>query len=228
VAEQLTFDLPAKAALGRDDFFVVPSNALAVKALEKWRNWPGARMLLWGPVGAGKTHLAHVWAGETGAEIVAARDLDEAAAGHLGSKRFLVVEDAEQVAGDLARETALFHLYNLIQSKGGRLLMTAALPPSRWPTVLADLKSRMQAMPLAAIEAPDDALLAAMMIKLFADRQISVAPDMIPYLLERIERSTAAVLAVVEALDRTALTKKRAVNKRLAAEVLDKGRLGKA
>lgn len=226
--EQLTFDLPAKTALGRDDFFVVPSNTLAVKALEGWRNWPGARMMLWGPKGSGKTHLAHVWAADTGAAIVSAADIDEAAAGRLGLNRFLVVEDADAIAGDKARETALFHLYNLIQSKGGRLLMTAELPPSRWPVLLADLQSRMQAMPLAKLDAPDDALLAALMIKLFADRQIAIGPELIPYLLDRIERSPDAVTQVVEALDRAALTQKRAVNRRLAAEVLDKGGRGKA
>jgi len=223
MAEQLTFDLPSRAALGRDDFFVVPSNALAVKALEGWRNWPGARMLLWGPTGAGKTHLAHVWAADTGAEITEALALTEDLAGRLGALRFLVVENADQVVADTAKETALFHLYNMLQAKGGRLLVTSRQPPSRWGPGLPDLKSRMQAMPLAKLEAPDDALLAALLIKLFNDRQIAIGPKLIPYLLERIERSTAAVTAAVEALDRAALIQKRAVNRRLASEVLDKG-----
>lgn len=225
--EQLTFDLPSKAALGRDEFFVVPSNALAVKALEGWRNWPGARLFLWGPAGSGKTHLAHVWAAETGAEILAALDLRDDQVASTAAARFLVIENAHQIIGDLASETALFHLYNLMGAKGGRLLITANQPPSRWACVLPDLKSRLQAMPLAKLDAPDDALLAALLIKLFADRQIAIGPELIPYLLDRIDRSTDAVVRVVEALDRAALTQKRAVNRRLAAEVLDKATPGK-
>jgi len=228
VREQLTFELPAKPALGRDDFFVVPSNALAVEALEGWRNWPDGRMLLCGPTGAGKTHLAHVWAAQTGADIAVAAKLDAQKAGELGAKPFVVVENGDVAAGDIGAETALFHLYNLLGAAGGHLLITASTPPARWPVRLADLASRMQAMPLATLNPPDDALLAAMMVKLFNDRQIAIGPELVPYLLDRIDRSTRDVVEVVEALDRAALTQKRAVNRRLAAEVLDKRKSGKA
>jgi len=228
MAEQLIFDLPTKAALGRDAFFVVPSNSVAVQALERWHEWPNARMLLWGPKGAGKTHLAHVWAAEAGAGIVEAHTLGEQGVDHLAEAQALVVEDADRMIGDPAAETALFHLFNLMQAKGGFLLITAALPPARWEGGLEDLISRMQGMPLVKLETPDDALLAAMMIKLFADRQIAIGPELIPYLLDRIERSTEAVNQVVAALDLAALTQKRPVNRRLAAEVLDKRAQGKA
>ena len=221
MAEQLIFDLPTKAALGRDAYFVVPSNAVAVQALEQWQDWPNARMLLWGPKGAGKTHLAHVWATESGAVIVDALSLTDQTVEALAEAPALVVEDADRLVGNLATETALFHLYNLMQAKGGYLMITATLAPARWGAGLDDLISRMQAMPLVKLETPDDALLAAMMIKLFADIQIAIGPELIPYLLDRIERSTEAVNQVVAALDLAALTKKRPVNRRLAAEVLD-------
>ncbi len=219
---QLAFDLPSRVALGREDFFVSPSNAVAVAAVGGWRDWPGGRMLLLGAAGSGKTHLAHVWAAEAGGQIAAAGALAGLDPTALTADP-LVVEDAHRIAGDRAAETALFHLHNLAAAQGQPLLLTAASPARDWGLVLPDLLSRVQAFPLARLEPPDDALLSAVLIKLFADRQITVAPSLIPYLVSRMDRSFAAAHDLVAALDARSLAEGRPITRQLAAPLLDSG-----
>lgn len=204
----------------RDEFFVSPANALALAAVDDWRQWPGGKMLLVGPLGSGKTHLAQIWADQAGAHRVpglglATQDLPALAAGGA-----VAVEDAEAVAGQPEDEAALFHLHNLLAA-GGRLLLTAATPPRDWGLILPDLLSRMQAAPVTRLEAPDDALLQAVLVKLFTDRQIAVPANLIPYLAARMPRSIGAARAVVAALDAAALAAGRPVTRALAAQVLD-------
>ncbi len=220
MSTQLTFDLRSKPALGRAAFFVAPSNATAVQRLEEWPNWPQRNLVLTGPRGAGKTHLAHVWASESGARLCRGADLVRQPLADLAAHGRIVVDDAAAVAGHPAREAALFHLYNLAHDDGAHLLLTATLPPARWGIALADLASRLQTISLVALEAPDDALLSALLLKLFSDRQIAVGPQLIPYLVARIERSAAAAQDVVDRLDHAALSRHRPLTRRLAAEVL--------
>ncbi len=217
---QLSFDLPAITALGREDYFVSPANATAVALIEGWRNWPGRKLMLCGPAGAGKTHLTHVWAALSGARIVAARDLAGADIPDLASGN-LAIEDADQIGGTEGEE-ALFHLHNLILAQGHSLLMSAQRAPSFWPLTLPDLASRMQGTPTCMLRDPDDGLLAAVMMKLLADRQIMPAPGTIEYLTKRMPRSFQAAHRVVAALDRAALETGRPVGRALAAQVLDK------
>lgn len=217
---QLAFDLPALVALKRSDFFVSPVNALALAALDGWRDWPQGKMVLVGPAGAGKTHLAHIWAGETGAALLPATAVAGADLPALGARGALVVEDADRLAGRAAEE-ALFHLHNLLAAGGGALLLTATTPPRDWGLGLPDLASRMQATSVARLDGPDDALLSAVLIKLFADRQITVPPSLISYLVQRMDRSFAAARALVAGLDAHALAKGRPVTRQLAAELLD-------
>ena len=221
MAEQLTFALPAKPALGRADFLISPSNATAVAQIAGWRDWPLGKLALIGPPGSGKTHLAHVWAAETGARIIAAADLPDLDPGTLAEAGAIALDGADAPL-EAEGETALFHLHNLLAQSGGRLLLTAATPPARWPIALPDLASRMQATATAEIGPPDDALLAALLVKLFADRQVTVPPTLIPYLVTRMERSFAAARTLVAALDAAALAEGRAVSRALAARVLDK------
>ncbi len=221
MTRQLAFDLPGREALGRENFFVSPSNVLALAALDGWRDWPQARMLLLGPAGAGKTHLAHVWAAQSGARIVEAVELATLDQASLGEAAALVVEDTDRVAGDAARETALFHLHNQVAALGGSLLLTAARPVRDWGLSLPDLISRMQAMAVTRLAPPDDALLSAVLVKLFADRQISVAPALIPYLASRMDRSFAAARDLVARLDALALAQGRPVTRQLASTLLD-------
>ena len=217
MATQLGLDLPIRTARGRDDFLVAPSNAMAVAMIENWRNWTSAKMVLTGPQGAGKTHLTHVWADAAGAEIIAARDLATADVPAL-ARASVAVEDVPQIAGDAEGQTALFHLHNLVLADGHSLLLTGTGAVAHWGITLPDLDSRLRGTLEAAIDAPDDALLSAVLVKLLADRQL---PDLIPYLLARMDRSFAEANRIVDLLDRTSLARKRPVTRALAAVVLD-------
>lgn len=212
---QLAFDLPTPEAMTRAHFFAAPSNALALATVEAWQDWPGRKLLLVGPEGAGKSHLAHIWAAQTGAVIVAAPDLADTDIASL-SGRAVVVEDADRIEG---AETPLFHLHNLATTTGA-LLLTARTPPRDWGLTLPDLISRMQATPIAHLEGPDDALLSAVLVKLFADRQVAVPANLIPYLISRMPRSIGAARALVAALDARALAAGRPITRSLAAEIL--------
>lgn len=212
---QLAFDLPNAEAMTREHFFVAPSNALALATVEGWRDWPGQKLLIIGPEGAGKTHLAHIWAALTGAAILAAPALAATDIGSL-TGRAVVVEDADRIAG---AEAQLFHLHNLATTTGA-LLLTARTPPRDWGLALPDLKSRMQATPIAQLDGPDDALLSAVLVKLFADRQVAVPTNLIPYLVSRMPRSIGAARALVAALDARALAAGRPITRALAGDVL--------
>ena len=213
---QLAFDLPSAEAMTREHFFVAPSNALALAAVDGWQDWPGRKLMLIGPEGAGKTHLARIWAALTGAVILPAETLDGQDIASL-TGRAVVVEDADRLG---EAEAQLFHLHNLVTTTGA-LLLTARTPPRDWGMTLPDLKSRMQATPIAQLDGPDDALLSAVLVKLFADRQISVPANLIPYLISRMPRSIGAARALVATLDTRALAAGRPITRALAGEVLD-------
>jgi chromosomal replication initiation ATPase DnaA len=220
VIRQLAFDLPANEARTRADFLVAPSNALALEMLDGTANWPQARLILVGPEGSGKTHLAHVWATETGAnlvqaEVLAGSEIDRLASGPVA------LDNADRLAGDAAGEAALFHLLNFMGTKRP-LLMTARTPPRDWGIALPDLFSRLQAAPIATLAAPDDALLSAVLVKLFTDRQVAVAANLIPYLVSRMPRQISAAQDLVAALDARALAEGRPITRQLAGDVLDR------
>lgn len=220
-ARQLTFDLPLRPATGVEDFLVAPSNAEAVAWLDRWPEWPGPALVLWGPTGCGKSHLVQVWRGRSGAALVAGDglvDLDVGAC--VDANPAVAVDDADRVAGDPAAERALLHLHNAVAQAGGSLLLTAAAPPARWTTGLADLDSRLRAAPAAAIADPDDRLLAAVLVKQLADRQLEVGADLVDYLVARMERSFAAARALVARLDRLSLAERRRITRPLAARAL--------
>lgn len=219
MTRQLAFDLPVAETFRREDFFVSPTNAPALAAVEAWRAWPGGKMLIVGPRGSGKTHLAHLWAQETGATLVRAAALAEADIPSLTAGGPVAVEDAEAVAGSRAGEAAFFHLHNIV-TQGAALLVTAATPPRDWGLRLPDLASRLQAASLTRLDAPDDALLSAVLVKLFADRQIAVPPNLIPYMVQRMERSLNTARKLVAALDAVSLAQGRPVTRQLAADIL--------
>lgn len=225
-SRQLTLDLPLRPAMGRSDFFVAPCNAAAVAMLDGWAEWPAGGLVLAGPEGAGKTHLAAVWRQETGAELLAADALPGADPVALAGRcRCWVVEDADRaVAGRAEREQGLFHLYNALRSVDGRLMLTARPPAARWPLGLPDLGSRVRALAAAQIGAPDDTLLAALLLKLFGDRQLRVSRPALDYMLRRVERSFAGVERVVAAVDAQALAAHREVTRELVREMFAAGR----
>ncbi|MGF1659018.1 MAG: chromosomal replication initiator DnaA [Rubrimonas sp.] len=209
--------------MGRAEFVEGPPNAAALRLVEGWRGWPGGRLALVGPEGAGKTHLAHVFAGETGATILAAAALAETDAPALLAAGACVVEDADRLSDapdPAAAETALFHLMNFAAAEGAALLLTGRDAPARWPCALPDLRSRLAAAPLARLDPPDDALLEAVIAKQLADRRLAFQDGLPAYLARRIERSFAAGAAVVAALDAASLAEKRAITVKLAGELL--------
>lgn len=217
---QLPLDLGFRPALGRADFLIAPCNAAAVAWLDRWPQWPGTALALWGPAGSGKTHLVEVWRARSGAVTIEPRALSSALVPQLlGAARDVAIDDA-----DGADEEALLHLYNLLAERQGHLLLAAREPPARWSLHLADLRSRLLASAAVAVEAPDDALLGAVLVKQFADRQLRIGEDVIAYLLPRIERSFAAVQDIVAALDHAALAGQRAVTVKLAREILNRDR----
>ena len=221
MAQQLTFDLPGKPALGRGDFYVSPANAVAVATLETPALWPNGKLVLTGPEGAGKTHLAHVWAHETGAKIIEATALADEDIDALAITP-IAVENADLITQNPTAQTALFHLHNRIAERGLPLLLTAAVSPIQWGLTLPDLASRMQATNTVAIELPDDDLLSAVLLKLFDDRQLKPALNVITYLARNMDRSFAQAGAIVAAMDAEALQSGREINRSLAVDILDK------
>ena len=223
---QLAFDLPVRTSRERGDFFIADSNAVALAAVERWRDWPSRKMVLTGPEGSGKSHLVEVWVTLAEAEIVTARSLTEDIVAPLAGRN-VAVEDADRIAGDADAETALFHLHNLVLAEGGALLVTSRLAPSRWGLDLPDLASRMEATTAIALETPDEDLMSAVLVKLFDDRQIAVTPPLVAYLAPRLPRSLAAAQDFVARLDREALAEGKPVGRRLAARLLDSPLLDK-
>ncbi len=222
MAQQLGFDLPSRTALERDAFFVAPSNAIAMAMIETWPAWTGGKLVLTGPTGAGKTHLTHVWATMAKARIIAARDLLVEDVPEL-AKSAVAVEDVPDIAGNDEAETALFHLHNLALAEGHALLFSGDLPVAGWGLRLPDLMSRLQGTTAVSVDPPDDALLAALLVKLLADRQLTPKPTLITFLLGRMERSFAGAIDLVARLDAASIAAKRPITRQLAATVLDKG-----
>ncbi|HEU0222649.1 MAG TPA: chromosomal replication initiator DnaA [Paracoccaceae bacterium] len=217
---QLALDLPARAASGRADFLVTPANEAALAAIEAWRDWPGGRLALVGPASAGKSHLAAVWAAEAGAATVPAAELHAGFAPGLAG-RPLVLEDADRaLPGEAAAERALLHLVNALAEAGLPLMLTARDAPARWAIRLPDLASRLASVPVATLAEPDDRLLAALLVKLFHDRQLAVRPELVRFLVSRMERSACEAERLVAALDAAALGARRSLTIPFARDVL--------
>lgn len=215
---QLTLDLPVVAAHGRDDYVVGEANRAAFELIGAER-WPSEVLVLIGPEGAGKTHLAALFREATGATVVAAADLAAVDPLAVAAGGAVVVEDA----GEGIDERGLFHLLNAVRGRGGRCLITARRPPSAWGLALPDLASRLRAATPVELGLPDDALLEAVLAKLFGDRQTTVDPAVVAYLARRMERSFPAAIRLVEALDRAALAAKGPITRAMAAKVLGQG-----
>jgi len=213
-SRQMVMDLPVRTALGRDSFFVAQSNALALAKIDAWQDWAGGKLALIGPEGSGKSHLVAVWAEMSGATILDLAQLDRRTSGHVA------IEDADRIAGNKEAEEALFHLHNRVLGAGSALLLTGRDVPERWGITLPDLGSRILAADIAKLGAPDDTVLAAVLIKLFDDRQLNVAPDVITYLTTRIDRSFAQAERIVARLDQVSMRERRKINLRFVRDVL--------
>lgn len=214
---QLTFDLPSEPAYGLEDFLVSPSNKSAYSFIERWPQWQDSRALLIGPAGSGKTHLASIWAEASKAILINARNLAEAQIPTLLAGGALVVEDADRAE---SIDATLFHLFNLARETGASLLVTARTPPSQWGLCVPDLLSRLRALEVIEIAAPDDALLRSVLVKLFVDRQLVVDTSTIDYLALHLDRSLDAAREAVAALDREALSRGRRITRPMAVDLL--------
>jgi chromosomal replication initiation ATPase DnaA len=216
VPRQLALALAHAENFSREDFLVGPQNAAALTLIEQWPDWPNRVMVLVGPEGAGKSHLAAIWAENSGARFAAARALQVDTIRSSLATGALVIEDV----AELPDERALFHLLNLAREESAYILITARTAPAGWNIALRDLASRLKALPVVTLASPDDALLRAVLVKLFADRQLAVDENLISYVGTRMERSFAAARAVVDLLDREALRLKRRVTRALAVELI--------
>lgn len=214
---QLALALDHAESLAREDFLGGPSNAAALALIESYPDWPGRGAVLVGPEGSGKSHLAAIWAAEAGARSLGARTLADTHLPAALATGALVVEDI--APGDFD-ERALFHLLNLAHEEQAYLLLTARTAPAGWNVAIRDLESRLKALPVVALAPPDDALLRAVLVKLFADRQLLVDESLVGYVATRIERSFAAARAIVGRLDQEAMRLQRPLTRALAAEIL--------
>jgi chromosomal replication initiation ATPase DnaA len=214
---QLALALEHSESFAREDFLSGACNAAALAVIEAWPHWPGNIVVLTGPEGCGKSHLAAIWATIAGARTIAARVLDRLTVPSALATGALVIEDLVPQDFD---ERALFHLLNLAREEDAFVLMSARTAPAGWTFAIPDLASRVKAIPQVALSAPDDVLLRAVLVKSFTDRQIAVDESLIVYLSRRIERSFAAVRAIVARLDEEAMRRKRPLTRALAVEVL--------
>jgi chromosomal replication initiation ATPase DnaA len=216
---QLTFDLPHRTALGAEDFLVSDCNRAAVRLVDSWPEWQDQIHLLIGPAASGKTHLARVWQALSGARALDPVTLAIDLLDDLTEASPIVVEDADRAGYD---EKALFHLLNLAREKRLFVLLTARNAPKRWPYALPDLLSRLNALPVIEIGIPDEALIRAVLLKHFADRQLDIDPKVLTYLALHVDRSLAAAAEAVAMIDRAALATGRKINRQLIIEALAK------
>jgi chromosomal replication initiation ATPase DnaA len=218
MTRQLAFDLPVRVSRSRGDFFVSDANSRAVARLEDTGGWPSGKLVLAGPEGSGKTHLGRVWAEANGGVPGTVGGLLSSDIPEIDTP--VVLETGGERGFDPAEEEALFHFHNHMVAHRLPFLLLARTPPAQWPLKLPDLKSRMEATDVVRIEPPDDTLLAAVLVKHFADRQLAVAPAVVEWLVGNMERSFAEALRITAALDAAALEEGRAVTRPLAQRVL--------
>jgi chromosomal replication initiation ATPase DnaA len=212
---QLALALDHAESYAREDFLAGPCNEGALGLIDGWPDWPANAIALVGPEGSGKTHLATIWAAASGARVISAHGLSEAGLRPALATGALVIEDGAAATD----ERALFHLINLAREENAFLLFTARTAPTIWPVTIPDVASRLRALPVVTLAAPDDAMLRGVIVKLAADRQLALDEAVVSYLSTHIERSFAAARAAVIALDNEALRRGRAPTRALAADL---------
>jgi len=213
---QLAFRLPIRQAMGREDFLVTECNRAAVSAIDRWPHWRSRVMILVGPEGSGKSHLAGVWSMTANATVISSPELNADSVPELLRAGAVIVEDAPFELD----ERALFHLINLTKEQRGYLLITSRSYPSQWGVRLPDLLTRLNAAEIAELQAPDDAWLRAVLVKMFSDRQLKISTELLEYLVARMERSGAAARMLVDRIDKVSLERQVPITRALAAAVL--------
>ena len=218
MSDQLIFDLPCYPAIGTEDFFVSKANSLAFEVIQNWGNWNDRRVLITGGKGSGKTHLSHVWANLSEARFIELNNQEQ----DLSNIKTLIIENIDLIISIPTFEEKLFHLLNFAKQLDIYVLMTSSVAASRLEVQLLDLSSRLQATEHFPIYPPDDALLSAVLVKQFSDRQINISPSLIEYILKRITRSLSSVSNFVVSLDNLMLKTKKGPSRAMISEVLDK------
>ena len=219
--EQIPLNLSCRSASGREDFLIGASNRSAVEWIDRWPDWPAPLLIISGPAGSGKSHLAAVWREQANAFDIKAKELFEYSAKELSEKgEALCIDGIDLAIGSREAETTLFHLYNIFKEEKRSFLVTTRLNITAADFQIPDLASRFRAAPVATIQSPDDMLLGSVLIKLFSDRQLKVGNDVIKYILPRMERSFAEAGLLVSKMDELALSQKRAVSIPLARDAL--------
>lgn len=223
---QLPLIMEHQPGYNREDLIVTQSNRAAVEHIDRWPHWVTPVAVLAGPTGAGKTHLSEIWRETTGAFRARATRIDDQVIERAAEQPILI----DDIGAEPFDETGLFHLINTIrqnaaQGIGPSLLMTSRIWPAGWNTKLPDLASRLKAVTIIEIAEPDDVLLSGVIHKLFADRQISVEPFVVDYLVGRMERSLNSAIRLVQELDIAALEQKSRITRALCAQVLAQGKL---
>jgi chromosomal replication initiation ATPase DnaA len=214
---QLTLDWPHAPSFAREDFLPAPSNRESLRAIDLWPNWAGRMLVLVGPEGSGKSHLASIWADAAGAARLRVEALGERSLVTCTHASALLIEDVDRVG---AAEVHLFHLMNAAHQNGAWLLLTARAAPDAWGLKIPDLLSRLRLAPVTRLATPDIELTEAVLFKLFSDRQLQVEPNVVAYIALRLERSLGAARAIVASLDREALARGRRVTRAMASELL--------
>lgn len=222
MSAQLPLDLKLPARQAREDFLPAPANEAALAWIDRWPAWPGPALVIQGPEGAGKSHLAAIWATRAAAlSLPPLAWLSQEPRALLGAAKAVVLEDLDRaLLQSPSLEKALYGLWQALVERQGHLLVTAREAPQLWPMTLPDLASRLRGSSAVSVKAPDEALLSALLVKLLADRQISAAPEVVSYLVLRSERSFAAIRHLALALDQAGLAQRRAITLPLARDVL--------
>jgi len=221
VVEQIPFDLGGRTALGRQDFLVAPCNQDAVAWIDLWPEWPAPCLILYGPIASGKTHLGAVWSEKSSAICIKSSDINDVSARDIADMdHHLIIEDGDNLIGNIEGEKGLFHLYNIFKEEKRSFMLTLLEPPVRRSFALPDLASRLRAAPSVAIREPDEQLLSAVLVKLFSDKQLRVSAKALAYILPRIERSFEAIRDLVNEADSRAMIEKREISIPLLRDIL--------
>lgn len=218
---QIPFDLGHRTAMGRDDFLIAPNNQDAVAWIDLWPDWPAPLLVMYGPVASGKSHLAAVWGEKSNAACIHPDTLNDESIRHIASAaKHVILEDADNLIGNVEAEKGLFHLYNLFKEEKRSIMLTLVEPPVRRNFALPDLASRLRAAPAVAIREPDDILLGSILVKMFNDRQLRVTQDVINYIVMHMERSFEEARKIVDLADKRALVEKRPVSVQLLRDII--------
>ncbi len=213
--EQLPLEFPHDPASGRDDLLIADPLKAVVQLVDRWPDWPSPVVILVGPAGSGKSHLAEIWREKSGATVIA--PVEGSGAAVSAAEGPVLFEDADRAPFN---DASLFHVINSVRENHRSLLMTARTWPGIWPVSLPDLRSRLKAATVVEIGEPDEVLLSQVIVKLFADRQLQIDPRLVEFIVQRMERSMQTAQAIVDRIDFLALSRGVKISRALVQEVL--------